>query len=192
MSSDTPARTRLLKLFLSTMYISAFTFGGGFVIITFMKRKFVDQLKWLDEEEMLDLAAIAQSAPGAIAVNAAILVGWRMAGFAGMVTAIFGTILPPMVLLTAISLCYDAFATNPCVEIVLQSMQAGVAAVIFDAVLSLGTNVVKQRSPLYIMVMTSAFAATFLLKINVMLIILAAAATGILSELWKWKRGVRV
>lgn len=192
MSSDTPARTRLLKLFLSTMYISAFTFGGGFVIITFMKRKFVDQLKWLDEEEMLDLAAIAQSAPGAIAVNAAILVGWRMAGFAGMVTAVFGTILPPMVLLTAISLCYDAFATNPCVEIVLQSMQAGVAAVIFDAVLSLGTNVVKQRSPLYIMVMTSAFAATFFLKINVMLIILAAAATGILSELWKWKRGVRV
>lgn len=192
MSSDTPARTRLLKLFLSTMYISAFTFGGGFVIITFMKRKFVDRLKWLDEEEMLDLAAIAQSAPGAIAVNAAILVGWRMAGFAGMVTAVFGTILPPMVLLTAISLCYDAFAANPCVEIVLQSMQAGVAAVIFDAVLSLGTNVVKQRSPLYIMVMTSAFAATFFLKINVMLIILAAAATGILSELWKWKRGVRV
>ena len=76
----------LRKLFLSTLYISAFTFGGGFVIITFMKRKFVDELHWIDMTEMLDLAALAQSSPGAIAVNAAILVGWRVAGFAGMVT----------------------------------------------------------------------------------------------------------
>ena len=69
---------KLLKLFLSNLYISAFTFGGGFVIITFMKRKFVDELNWIDEDEMLDLTAMAQSSPGAIAVNAAILVGWRV------------------------------------------------------------------------------------------------------------------
>ena len=86
----------LRKLFFSTLYISTFTFGGGFVIITFMKKKFVDELHWIDENEMLDLAALAQSSPGAIAVNAAILVGWRMAGFAGMLIAIIGTILPPM------------------------------------------------------------------------------------------------
>lgn len=54
----------LLKLFLSTLYISAFTFGGGFVIITFMKKKFVDELHWIEEDEMLDLAALAQSSPG--------------------------------------------------------------------------------------------------------------------------------
>ena len=79
----------LRKLFFSTLYISTFTFGGGFVIITFMKKKFVDELHWIDENEMLDLAALAQSSPGAIAVNAAILVGWRMAGFAGMLIAAF-------------------------------------------------------------------------------------------------------
>ena len=67
----------LLKLFFTTIHISTFTFGGGFVIITFMKKKFVDELHWIDEEEMLDLTAIAQSSPGAIAVNAAILVGWK-------------------------------------------------------------------------------------------------------------------
>ena len=70
--------TILKKLFFSTLYISAFTFGGGFVIITFMKRKFVDELHWIDMTEMLDLTALAQSSPGAIAVNAAILVGWRV------------------------------------------------------------------------------------------------------------------
>ena len=75
---------KLLRLFLSTLYISSFTFGGGFVIVTFMKKKFVDELHWIDEQEMLDMTAIAQSSPGAIAVNAAILVGWRVAGFIGM------------------------------------------------------------------------------------------------------------
>ena len=67
-------RKTLLKLFLTTLYISAFTFGGGFVIVTFMKRKFVDELHWIDDQEMLDLAALAQSSPGAIAVNASLMV----------------------------------------------------------------------------------------------------------------------
>ena len=73
-------RHTLWTLFTSMLYISAFTFGGGFVIVTFMKRKFVDGLHWLTEDEMLDMTALAQSAPGAIAVNAAILVGRRVAG----------------------------------------------------------------------------------------------------------------
>ena len=109
----------LWKLLLSTLYISAFTFGGGFVIITFMKRKFVDELHWIDEDEMLDLAALAQSSPGAIAVNAAILVGWRVAGFAGMLVAVVGTIVPPMLILAVISFFYQAFATNRYVSLVL-------------------------------------------------------------------------
>ena len=75
-----PTAKTLWQLFLSTLYISAFTFGGGFVIVTFMKKKFVDELHWIDEDEMLDLTAIAQSSPGSIAVNAAILVGWRVYG----------------------------------------------------------------------------------------------------------------
>ena len=75
---------KLWALFLTTLYISAFTFGGGFVIVTFMKHKFVDELHWINEQEMLDFTALAQSCPGAIAVNAAILVGWNVYGLAGM------------------------------------------------------------------------------------------------------------
>ena len=89
---------KLWVLFLTTLYISAFTFGGGFVIVTFMKHKFVDELHWIDEQEMLDFTALAQSCPGAIAVNAAILVGWNVYGFAGMIVATLGTILPPMII----------------------------------------------------------------------------------------------
>lgn len=78
----------LSKLFISTLYLSAFTFGGGYVIITLMKKKFVDQYHWIDDEEMLDLIAIAQSSPGAIAVNGAIVVGYKLAGIPGVLLCV--------------------------------------------------------------------------------------------------------
>jgi chromate transporter len=176
-------RRTLGRLFLSMLYISTFTFGGGFVIVTFMKKKFVDELHWIDEQEMLDLTALAQSSPGAIAVNAAILVGWRVAGLAGMVTAVIGTILPPMVILSVISLFYAAFAANPYVALVLKGMQAGVAAVILDVVLGMGKNIVKSRSVPHLLIMAGAFVAAFFLGVNVMYIILAAAVIGVLLAL---------
>ena len=116
---------KLWVLFLTTLYISAFTFGGGFVIVTFMKHKFVDELHWIDEQEMLDFTALAQSCPGAIAVNAAILVGWNVYGFAGMIVATLGTILPPMIILSVVSFFYAIFSTNVWVAVVLKGMQAG-------------------------------------------------------------------
>ena len=178
-------RKTLLKLFLTTLYISAFTFGGGFVIVTFMKRKFVDELHWIDDQEMLDLAALAQSSPGAIAVNAAILVGWRVAGLAGMLLAVLGTIIPPMVILSVISLFYAQFAENRYVALALNGMQAGVAAVILDVVVSLGHDVVKQRSALHVLIMLAAFVAVAFFDVNVILIILAAALVGVLTLVWR-------
>lgn len=172
----------LIKLFFSTLYISAFTFGGGFVIVTFMKRKFVDELHWIEENEMLDLTALAQSSPGAIAVNAAILVGWKVCGFAGMLTAVLGTIIPPMLILTIISFFYAAFATNTYVALILKGMQAGVAAVILDVVFDLGSKILKLHKPIYLIIMVCAFLATFVFHINVIYIILVSALVGIVLE----------
>ena len=179
---------RLRALFLITLYISAFTFGGGFVIVTFMKRKFVDELHWIDEQEMLDMAALAQSSPGAIAVNAAILVGWNVEGLLGMVVAVTGTIIPPMVILSVISFFYAAFASNVYVALVLKGMQAGVAAVILDVVCGLGGNVLKTRSVVYIALMVLAFVASFFFDVNVILIILAAAVFGVVRTLFQLKK----
>ena len=186
--TERAGRRKLLQLFLSTLYISAFTCGGGFVIVTFMKRKFVDELHWIDEQEMLDLIALAQSSPGAIAVNAAILVGWRVGGFVGMLVAILGTILPPMVVLSVISFFYNEFSSNLCVALALKGMQAGVAAVLLDVVCRLGDGVIRERSPAHILLMVAAFAAVAIWNINVIHIILAAALIGICLELWRrWK-----
>lgn len=84
------------KLFLSTFELSACTFGGGFVIIPLMRKKFVEELGWIEEEEMLDLTAIAQASPGAIAVNASIMLGYHIAGIPGAILAVLGTVLPPI------------------------------------------------------------------------------------------------
>ena len=180
---------RLVTLFFSMLYISAFTFGGGFVIVTLMKRRFVDELHWLDEQEMLDMTAIAQSSPGAIAVNAAVLVGWKVGGFAGMVTAVLGTVLPPVAILSLISLFYAMFAENRIVALVLRGMQSGVAAVIVDVALGLGAKVLKNRKWVHSAILAAAFAATFFFRVNVVWIILCAALVGVILALAERKGG---
>ena len=124
----------LWKLFVSTLYLSAFTFGGGYVIVTLMKEKFVDELHWMEEDEMLDLIAIAQSAPGAIAVNGAIVVGDKLAGLLGALVAIVATIIPPIVIISVISYFYELFRDNFIVSKLLAGMQTGVGAVIASVV----------------------------------------------------------
>lgn len=169
------------KLFTSTFYISAFTFGGGYVIIPLMRKKFVNEFHWIEEQEMLDLTAIAQSTPGAMAVNAAILVGYRMAGYLGSMITIIATVLPPLIILSAISVVYSAFISNLIVKYILRGMQAGVAAVIIDVVISMVTSLIKERKVLPVIVMIGAFTASFVFKINVVIIILVSGIIGALS-----------
>lgn len=179
------------KLFTSAFYLSAFTFGGGYVIISLMKKKFVDDLQWIDEEEMLNLTAIAQSSPGAVAVNASILLGYRIAGIVGAIITILGTVLPPFITLSVISLFYTAFRDNIVVNAVLKGMQAGIAAVIADVVIGLGTNVIRQKDIVSVLIMAGSFIATFFLNINVMYIILVCGLIGavkVLLELKKFER----
>lgn len=176
------------RLFASTFYLSAFTFGGGYVIIPLMKKKFVDDLQWIEEEEMLNLTAIAQSSPGAVAVNAAILLGYRVAGISGALVTILGTILPPFITLSIISIFYTAFRDNTVVNAVLKGMQAGVAAVIADVVMRLGSNVFKQKDIVSVIVMVGAFISTFFFGINVMYIILVCGCIGAVKILIQMKK----
>ncbi|MCR5100203.1 MAG: chromate transporter, partial [Butyrivibrio sp.] len=123
------------ELFISTFKLSACTFGGGFVIIPLMREKFVKELGWIEEDEMMDLAAIAQSSPGAIAVNASVLVGYHVAGVIGALITAIGTVLPPLIIISVISMFYQAFRDNMIVNMVMAGMLCGVAAVIIDVVI---------------------------------------------------------
>lgn len=170
--------TILKKLFFSTLYLSAFTFGGGYVIVTLLKNKFVDQYHWIDEEEMLDLVAIAQSSPGAIAVNGAIVVGYKLGGLPGVLVSVLGAIIPPMLILSAISLIYDIFITNPYVAAMLKGMTAGVGAVIISVVYDMGSKIVKSRDLIQIMIMIISFILCYFCGVNVIYIIIAVAVFG--------------
>lgn len=179
-------------LFLSTFKLSAFTFGGGYVIVPLMRKRFVNELQWIDESEMLDLIAIAQSSPGAMAVNTSILVGYRLAGIPGALITVLGTVLPPLITLSVISLFYIQFRDSLIVSRVLRGMQAGVVAVIVDVVFVMGKSIIKKREVLPILVMVIAFVAASILKANVMLIILACGIFGAATTLIrKHRRGLK-
>ena len=181
----------LWMLFSGMFYISAFTFGGGFVIATFVKKKFSDELGWIDESEMLDLIALAQSAPGAIAVNVAILVGWKVFGVIGMIASVLGTILPPMIILTAVSFIYNLIADNMYVAMVLKGMQAGVAAIILSVSIDLAVKVMKEKSILYDALMVAAFVLSFFFKVNVVFLIIAALLLGVALAFFRRKGALR-
>lgn len=179
----------LLRLFLSVFKISAFTFGGGYVIVPLMRKRFAEELKWIREEEMLDMIAIGQSAPGPIAVNTSILLGYRLLGIPGALAAVLGTALPPLIVLSAVSMFYDAFRANPWIAALLNAMRAGVAAVIADVVWTMGAGVFKARRPLPVLLMALAFLAVYVLKLPIVLVLLSCGLAGFLDAWLNRRRG---
>ena len=143
-----------------------------------LKKKFVDDLGWIKEKDALDVAAIAMSSPGAVAVNASLLLGYRMAGVMGAAVTIAGTVLPPLLIITVISIFYNAFSNNPFVNAALIGMRAGVAAVIADVVMKMGGRIIKEKGIPSIAVMVGAFVAASFLKINVIFIIIICGTLG--------------
>ena len=184
-------RKVLAKIFISTLYLSAFTFGGGYVIVTLMKKKFVDEYHWIKEDEMLDLTAIAQSAPGAIAVNGAIVVGYKLAGMAGAVTAIIATIIPPFVIISLISVFYNAFRNNYIISQMLEGMQAGVAAVIAVVVYDMAAGIVHGKSAPSQVIRGASFAAVCFFDVNVIYVVIVCGLIGAARTLAGKRRGTK-
>lgn len=172
-------RSELLrKLFVSTLYLSAFTFGGGYVIVSLMQKKFVDEYHWIEESEMLDLIAIAQSSPGPIAVNGAIVVGYKLAGVVGALTAIVSTIIPPFVIISLVSAFYTIFRNSFVVSKMLEGMQAGVGAVIASVVFRMASGIVSSKNLFSMGILIAAFVAVCIYKVNVVYVILSCAVLG--------------
>ena len=169
-----------VSLFIKMLTISAFTFGGGFVIISMMRRTFAQKLKWLDDQEVLDMTAIAQSAPGALGVNSAIIFGYRIARIPGVVVSLTATVIPPLVILSVLAFFYKQFIGNPVAQTVMQVLRAGVAAVIVDVVIDLASNVIKSKDVLNLILMIAAFFALTVFRVSSLTIILIALVIGFL------------
>ncbi len=181
-------KVSLLKLFLNMMMISAFTFGGGFVIIGMMRKKFCDELHWVSDDEVLDMTAIAQSSPGALAVNSAIIFGYRMAGFVGTFVSVLATVIPPVIIISAVSMIYQWMAGNAVVQIALQVMRAGVGAIITDVVIDLGEKIFASKNLINIVLMFAAFIASWFFKVSSISLILLFIAIGLCRSLLDGKK----
>lgn len=168
------------KLFQSTFLISAFTVGGGFVIIPLLRAKYVDEYGWLNDKETLNLVSIAQSMPGVVAVNASIILGYRMAGIPGALTALSATILPPLITLSAISCAYDWFASNPYVRYALKGMQCGATALIVNVAIDLLRKQWQKKLLWPLAIIAGTFAANFFFDVNIMLLVVIDGLLGLL------------
>lgn len=177
-------------LFGVNFYISAFTFGGGYVVIPMIRKYFVEKAQRFTEDELMEMAAIAQSSPGAIAINLSALAGYRTAGLVGASVSCLAAVCPPLVILSAISSCYALFRDNSAVAAVLKGMEAGVAALIVGVVADMAACVFRENNVLMTALVPVTFVLSFVLHINVALILTGSAALIISAGILLRKRGV--
>ena len=123
----------LFDLFITLFKIGLFTFGGGYAMIAVLQRELVEQKKWIEQDEFLDLIAIAESTPGPIAINSATYIGYKVAGVLGSVFATLGMVLPSLIIIFLISLVFDKFLAIKLVQYAFKGVQACVAFLILSA-----------------------------------------------------------
>ena len=173
-------RKMLLPLFLTFLKIGGFTFGGGYAMIPIIQREIVDNKKWITDEDILEIIAIAESTPGPIAINSATFVGYRVGGFFGALLATLGVVLPPFTIIFAISFVLRQFSELRAVKYAFWGIRAGVLALICKALWSMYKKVDKGLIP-YI-VMAAAFIVTAVFNVNVLYVIIGCALFGIITS----------
>lgn len=180
-----------LWLFSINLFISAFTFGGGYVVVPMIRKYFVEQRKLFSEDELMNMAAVAQSVPGAIAINLSALAGYRSAGISGVIISCLASVLPPIVMLSLVSSWYTYFSANVIIAAVLKGMQAAAAALIADLVIDMTSLIMKERSLFLTLMIPASFIAGYIYHINVAVILGLCCLLCILRLLAKERRDRR-
>lgn len=175
-------------LLAANLFISTFTFGGGYIVVPMIRRFFVVKKQYFTEEDLINMAAIAQSTPGAIAINLSALAGYKTAGIAGAFISCFAAVIPPLVILAFISAFYKIFVSNMVVIAILKGMEAGVAALMVDLITDMCSLILKKKSFFLSAMIPLSFAANFLLKINVALIPFVCCFLCILQVFYKQEK----
>lgn len=153
----------LLSLFWSMLKIGLFTFGGGYAMIHLLENEFVARKRWIDDEEFIDLVAIAESTPGPIAINCATYIGYKKEKIAGALAATFGMCLPSFTIIYLISLFFDRFLEISWVNSAFKGIQVCVVFLILSA----GFKMLKKikKTPFSITVMSLTFICTVTLSL---------------------------
>lgn len=177
---------RCIALFWVFFKIGAFTFGGGYAMIPLIQKETVEIKKWITDQDILEIIAIAESTPGPIAINSATFVGYRVAGFFGALSATLGVVLPSFVIIFILSYVIAQFREIKIVQYAFSGIRAGVLALIIKALWSMYKQSPKNLTA-YI-VMAFSFVLVAFLKINVFLVLIACAVFGVVTSIFAKRR----
>ncbi len=179
---------RLFLLFLTMFKIGLFTFGGGYAMIAIIERELVERKKWIENEEFLDLIAIAESTPGPLAINTATYIGYKIGGFFGSVFATLGVVLPSFIIIFVISLFFDAFISLKFVSYAFRGIQACVAFLIISAGFKMLKKLKIKKDPIAIILLLATIICLVVLTLfavdfSTIFYILIGGGTGLLVYL---------
>lgn len=172
---------KALNLFLTFFKIGAFTFGGGYAMIPLIQKEVVEEKKWITDEDILEIIAIAESTPGPIAINSATFIGYRICGFWGSFFATLGVVLPSFVIILIISFVLNEFQNIKAVQYAFEGIRAGVLALLIKALWGMYKKTPKNLVS-YIVIALS-FIAVAIIDIPVLLVIIGCALFGLISSI---------
>ena len=177
---------KALQLFVTFFKIGAFTFGGGYAMIPLISKEVVENKKWITDDDILEIVAIAESTPGPIAINSATFVGYKVCGFWGSFFATLGTVLPSFCIIFAISFLLEQFKDIKAVQYAFQGIRAGVLALLLKAIVTMYKKCPKNLVS-YI-IMAASFVLTALLDIPVLAVLIGCAVFGLVTALMAERR----
>jgi len=176
----------LWQLFVTFLKIGGFTFGGGYAMIPLVQKEAVENKKWVTDDDILEIIAIAESTPGPIAINSATFVGYRTAGVLGAMCATLGVVLPSFVVILAISYVLREFQQIQAVQYAFNGIRAGVLALLFKALWTM-----YKKSPkglVSYVVMAGAFLVTAFTNVNVIFVVIGCAVFGLVTSFMMERR----
>jgi len=180
--------SKLGQLFWIFLKIGTFTFGGGYAMIPLIQKEIVDNKKWLSLEEFVDIMAIAQAAPGAIAINAATYSGYKVAGSGGALVAALAATLPSFVILLLVAVFFARFENQPAVIAFFKGVRPAIVALILAAAYSVGKTVLKSAASIGLTIV--AFLALIVFNMHPIFVIILGALAGIVYYLYTKLREV--
>ena len=177
----------LWELFSTFFKIGAFTFGGGYAMISIIQKEAVEKKKWVSDEDILDVGAIAESTPGPIAINSSTFIGYKVMGVLGSFFATLGTVLPSFIIISVIAYFLSHFAEYNVVKFAFAGIRAGVFVLIINALISMYKKSPKGAIPWTIMVL--AFAGVALFDLPAIAVLIACAVIGLITSYTVKKEG---
>ena len=176
-----------LQLFWTFLKIGTFTLGGGYAMLPLIQHEVVNRNGWIDEEEFLNMIALAQAAPGLIAVNSAIFIGWRVGGWRGVCGAVLGAVLPSFLIILGIAMVFSDWKELPAVEAVFKGIRPAVVALIAAPLVKMGKSAIGRQTAWPLLISLAAALLIWLGNVNPIWVIIATIVLTI-SGLWAYEK----